>query len=167
MIEIEITREMYNVAWAKSRDMGKLKKSITQGDGNIAGFIGEALAHSVIGGIIANTKDYDIITENSLYIDVKTKRCKSEPLPHYEASVAAYNTVQLCDYYSFVRVEYINNEYTRGWYLGHMSKSEYYQKAKKLYAGDRDGDNHFKVKSNCYNVPISDLSLDFSVFKKV
>lgn len=165
MIEIEITPEMYRLAWAKSRDMGKLKKSITGGEGNIAGYLGEAIAFQVIGGKIANTLDHDIIAPNGLLIDVKTKRCTSEPLPHYECSVAAYNTIQKCDYYAFVRVEKIEENYTRGWYLGHISKLEYFNLARKLYKGQKDGDNWFKVKADCYNLPISDLSLDFGVFK--
>lgn len=165
MIEIKITDEMYRLAWAKSRDMGKLKKSITEGDGNIAGYLGEALALSVIGGRIENTLDYDIVAPNNIRIDVKTKRCTSIPLSHYECSVAAQNTVQDCDYYAFTRVEFLNGEYTRGWYLGHISKYEYYGLARKLFKGQRDGDNFFKVKANCYNLPISLLSLDFSLFK--
>lgn len=164
MIEVEITPEMYRLAWAKSRDMGKLKKSITEGEGNIAGYLGEIIANQFIGGEISNTYDYDIIAPNGAKIDVKTKRCKSEPLPHYECSVAAYNTVQKCDYYAFVRVECINNEYTRGWYLGHIQKDSYYYNSRKLFKGQRDGDNWFTVKADCYNLPITSLSTNLEVF---
>ena len=41
MIEIKITERMKQRAWRKARSMGKLKNSITAGDGNIAGFLGE------------------------------------------------------------------------------------------------------------------------------
>lgn len=157
MIEIKITDEIYRQAWAKSRDMGKLKNSITEGEGNIAGFIGEILANMVVGGKIENCKDYDLVGPDGIKFDVKTKRCTSEPLPSYECSVAAYNVVQKCDNYIFVRVEYIDNKYTRGWVLGYIPKAEYFQKARKLYKGQKDGSNWFTVKSDCYNLKIEDL----------
>ena len=161
MIEVKITDQMYRDAWAKSRDMGKLKNSITKGEGNIAGFIGESIALHVLGGDIQNNKDRDLILPNGKTVDIKTKRCTSEPLPHYECSVAAYNTVQKCDYYAFVRVEYINNEYTRGWFLGIIPKEEYFEKARKLFKGQKDGSNWFTVKADCYNLPISELKSEY------
>lgn len=157
MIEVKITDEMVRIAWAKSRDMGKLKNSITEGDGNLAGFIGEQVANLVIGGKIENSKDFDIIGPDGLTYDVKTKRCTSAPLPHYECSVAAFNVIQKCDKYAFVRVEYVGNKYTRAWYLGCIDKSKYFEIARKLYKGQKDGTNWFTVKSDCYNLKIGDL----------
>lgn len=157
MIEVAITDEMIRYAWAKSRDMGKLKNSITSGDGNLSGFIGEYIANQIIKGTIVNTLDYDIITEDGVKYDVKTKRCTSEPMPYYECSVAATNVIQDCDKYAFVRVEYIDNKYTRAWYLGSIDKKEYFSKARKLRKGQRDGDNWFVVKADCYNLKIEDL----------
>lgn len=157
MIEFKITDEMVRIAWAKSRDMGKLKKSITGGDGNLAGFIGEQVANLVIGGKIENSKDFDIVGPDGLTYDVKTKRCTSEPLPHYECSVTAFNIVQKCDKYAFVRVEFVNNKYTRAWYLGSIDKLKYFEIARKLYKGQKDGTNWFTVKSDCYNLKIEDL----------
>jgi hypothetical protein len=158
MIEFKITDEMVRKAWAKSIDMGKLKNSITEGDGNIAGFIGEQVANLVIGGTIVNTKDYDLVGPDGTTYDVKTKRCTSEPMTHYECSVAAYNTVQKCDKYIFIRVEFVDNKYTRAWYLGSIDKNLYFNKARKLYKGQKDGSNWFTVKSDCYNLKIEDLN---------
>lgn len=166
MLELSITDEIRRTAWAKSRDMGKLKNSITDGDGNLTGFIAEALALSVIGGKMENTYDYDFIAPNGLKIDTKAKKVTSAPMPHYECSVAAFNTSQACDYYAFVRVECIKGEYTRGWYLGHISKFRYYGLARFLKKGERDGDNFFCVKADCYNLAISELSMDLSVFNE-
>lgn len=162
MIEFKITDEMVRIAWAKSRDMGKLKKSITEGDGNIAGFIGEQVANLVIGGKIENSKDFDIVGPDGLTYDVKTKRCTSEPLPHYECSVAAFNVIQKCDRYAFVRVEHIDGKYTRAWYLGSINKVKYFEIARKLYKGQKDGTNWFTVKSDCYNLKIEDLENETS-----
>ena len=162
MIEFKVTDEMVRIAWAKSRDMGKLKKSITEGDGNIAGFIGEQVANLVIGGKIENSKDFDIVGPDGLTYDVKTKRCTSEPLPHYECSVAAFNIIQKCDRYAFVRVEHIDGKYTRAWYLGYINKVRYFEIARKLYKGQKDGTNWFTVKSDCYNLKIEDLENETS-----
>lgn len=164
MIEVEVSESMYRAAWAKSRDFKKLKNSITENDGVIDGMLGEMIALSVIGGAFKNTYDYDIITPSSLTVDVKSKKVTSPPMPHYDCSVAAFNTTQLCDYYAFVRVECIRGEYKRGWYLGHISKLRYYGLARFLKKGSRNGDNYFCVRADCYNLPISELSLDIKFF---
>jgi hypothetical protein len=157
MIEIEITQEMIIRATKKSLEMGEIRNSITSGMGNIAGFIGEQVANEVIKGIINNTYDYDII-ENNILWDVKTKRCTSRPRPHYECSIAALNTHQICTKYAFVRLEFSNDTWHKAYILGWLDKDEYYKKAKFLKKGDFDPDNNFTVKADCYNVKISDLN---------
>ena len=64
MIEVEITEDMKLRAWEKSKEMGVINNSIMKGDGNVAGFLGEEVANSVLRGIIVNTYDYDIVTGN-------------------------------------------------------------------------------------------------------
>ena len=137
MIEIQITEQMKQRAWRKARQMGQLNNSITKGDGNIAGFLGEEVANNVIKGNINNTYDYDIV-KNGVKYDVKTKRCTSEPKPHYECSVAAYNTKQECDEYAFVSVL---NDHSTAWYLGKISKKDFYKEAKFYKEGDLDPDS--------------------------
>ena len=73
MIEVKITPQMKKRAWAKARKMGKLRNSITRGQGNIAGFLGEEVANALIKGEVTNTYNYDIVYKNIKY-DVKTKR---------------------------------------------------------------------------------------------
>jgi len=157
MIEISITQEMIDRATKKSIEMGSIRNSITNGMGNMAGFIGEQAANEVIKGIINNTYDYDILQENVVW-DVKTKRCTSRPKPHYECSIAALNTHQKCTKYAFVRVEIRNDVWQKAYVLGWLDKDEYYKKSKFLKKGDFDPDNNFIVKSDCYNVKISELN---------
>ena len=157
MIEVEITDEMKRRAWVKARQMGEINNSITHGDGNIAGFIGEEVANAIIQGVVNNTYDYDIIKDDITY-DVKTKRCTSAPKDFYECSVAAYNTKQKCDRYVFVRLEYVNKRWGRAWVLGWMDKKKYFKKAVKLKKGDIDESNGFVVKANCHNMKIKDLN---------
>ncbi len=157
MIEVEIKPEMLKSACAKAFDMGEINNSITKGEGNIAGFLGEELVKHALDCTIENTKDYDLICQGLTY-DVKTKRCKSPPKPFYECSIAAYNTKQRCDRYIFVRIQFHNDTPVKAWILGWMDKKEYFKKAHKLKKGDIDDSNGFVVKADCYNLPIEDLN---------
>jgi hypothetical protein len=157
MIEVKITQEMLKSACEKAFDMGKIKNSITNGEGNIAGFLGEEVVKQLLDCEIKNTKDYDLFC-NGLKYDVKTKRCKSEPKPFYECSIAAYNTKQRCDRYIFVRILFHSDIPVKAWVLGWMNKKEYFKKAHKLNKGDVDESNGFVVKADCYNLPIEDLN---------
>ena len=158
MIEVKITEDMKKRAWAKAREMGGIKNSIMKGDGNIAGFLGEEVANVVIGGIINNTYDYDLVSEDGIKYDVKTKRCTSPPKPYYDCSVANFNTKQKCDRYVFVRIENKNKRWGRAWVLGWLTHDNYFKKARKLTKGQKDPSNGFIVRADCHNVAISELN---------
>ena len=64
MIEMAITEQMKEIARVKAEEMGKLYNSITRGDGNVAGFLGEAMVAKYTGAAMTNTYDYDL-----LYLD--------------------------------------------------------------------------------------------------
>ena len=153
MIEVKITEEMKKKAWRKAREMGEINNSITKGDGNIAGFLGEEVANSIIDGDVTNTYDYDIIKDGRKF-DIKTKRCTGEPKSYYDCSVAAFNTRQKCDEYVFVRIENIKGKWGRAWILGYYPKDEYFKDARFLKKGQKDGNNNFTVKADCYNMEI-------------
>ena len=158
MIEVKITEDMKKRAWANSMEMGVIKNSIMKGDGNIAGFLGEEVANVVIGGIINNTYDYDLVSEDGIKYDVKTKRCTSPPKPYYDCSVANFNTKQKCDRYVFVRIENKNKRWGRAWVLGWLTHDDYFKKARKLTKGQKDPSNGFIVRADCHNVAISELN---------
>ena len=158
MKELKINDEALRYSWAKARDLGKLKNSITDGDGNQAAFIGEYLVSEYLQGVLTNTYDHDILVPEGS-IDLKTKRVTSAPFPHYECSVADFNTKQACDFYAFARVECLNTKYTRAWFLGIIRKEEYFNKARKLIKGTKDGSNGFIVRADCYNLRIDQLYL--------
>ena len=151
MIEVTITDEMLLAARAKAVEMGKINNSILKGGGNVAGFLGEQVAMSVLGGDWNNTYDYDFTTEAGKRVEVKTKQTSVKPLPHYECSIAKFNTKQDCDAYAFVRVL---NDFSIGWFLGVLTKETYFDKANFLKKGDVDPSNNYTVKADCYNVRI-------------
>ena len=154
MIEVVITPAMLVEARDKAVEMGQLYNSITRGGGNIAGFLGEAIAQQVLGGSLKNTYDYDLVLDNGIKVDVKTKQTGYIPLDSYDCSIAALNTKQDCDYYCFVRVK---KDFSIGWYLGVYSKSDYINDAVFMKKGDIDPSNGYVVKSDCYNIKISQL----------
>lgn len=154
MIEIAISANMLVEARDKAADMGRLHNSIINGAGNIAGFIGEAIAHQVLGGELINTYDYDLVLPSGKTIDVKTKQTSVKPLETYECSIAALNATQKCDYYCFIRVK---NDFTVGWYLGVYDKKQYMDDAIFMKKGTVDSSNGYTVKSDCYNLKISEL----------
>lgn len=156
MIEVKVTDAMLIAAREKAVEMGQLNNSITRGQGNLAGFVGEEIALHVMGGVAANTYDYDLVLADGTKVDAKTKRTSVEPKPHYDCSVAKLNTKQDCDVYAFIRV---HNDLHVGWFLGWLTKDEYYAKARYLKKGDVDPANNFKVKSDCYNVSIEELNV--------
>lgn len=154
MIEVDITPEMVSLAQQKDKEMGTLRNSITKGEGNVVGFLGEIIANSVLKGRIENTYEYDIILSNGTTVDVKTKKTTAQPKPSYDCSVAAFNTKQKCTVYCFVRV---HSDLKKGWVLGMYDKKDYFTDAIFLQRGDVDPSNNYTVKSDCYNMKIQDL----------
>ena len=154
MIALNITDAMVVEARHKMLEMGLLHQSILNGGGTLAGFIGEQVALKVMGGKWLNTYDYDIMLDNGKTVDVKTKQTSVPPLNHYECSVAKLNTKQKCDMYAFVRVK---KDLSTAWFLGSKDKTEYFDNAVFKKKGDKDDDNNFVVRSDCYNMAITEL----------
>jgi|TARA_R110000796_G_scaffold173762_1_gene290738 hypothetical protein len=156
MIEVQITNAMREVAHDMSSEMGILKRSITRGQGNVYGFLGELVALDVLDGLHQNTMDYDIIVDG-YKIDVKTKKTTVKPKPDYDCSVADLTRKQNCDFYAFVRVL---SDQSVGWFLGVKKAEQYFKDARYIKKGDYDNSNGFTARANCYNMPISELEID-------
>lgn len=155
MIEVDIDQDTLDRAYNLSREMGRLRNSITKGEGNLAGFVGEIIVNDYLkGSTISNTYDYDIITKTGYTIDVKTKRTTVTPKDYYECSIANYNTKQKCYAYAFVRVDLNRN---LGWILGFYHKDRYFEDATFRRKGEKDPNNNFTFKADCYNMPIKNL----------
>jgi hypothetical protein len=154
MEEILITKDMINKAKTKANQMGKLNNSITKGQGNIAGFLGEEIVLNYLNENDNNSYDYDLVLKDGRKVDVKTKRTTVKPRTNYDCSVAAFNTKQKCDVYIFCR---ILNDMSRGWILGYKDKKDYFDEARFMKKNQIDPANNFRVKADCYNVAIEDL----------
>ena len=145
---------MINKAKAKANQMGTIKNSITKGQGNIAGFIGEEIVLNYLNEKDNNSYDYDLILKDGRKVDVKTKRTTVKPRTNYDCSVAAFNTKQKCDVYIFCR---ILNDMSKGWILGYKDKEDYFNEARFMKKNEIDPANNFRVRADCYNVAIEDL----------
>jgi len=158
IIEIPVTTPIMTMAHTKSIDMGILKNSITNGEGNLAGFIGEGLVFEYLmnnAEMVSweNTFEYDLILNKDIRIDVKTKRTSVKPKINYDCSVVA-NKRQDCDVYVFTRVK---NDFSVGWLLGYLPAKEYFEVANFMEKGTIDPSNGWKVSKDCYNIPIDEL----------
>ena len=160
MIEVKISDEMLLNARSKATEMGLLHNSILRGGGSIAGFLGEQIVLSTMGGKWDNSYDYDIVLDDGRKVEVKTKQTSAIPLPHYSCSISNFNTRQKCDIYAFTRVL---KDFSKGWFLGFMPKQEYFDKSKFMKKGDFDPDNGYEVRADCYNLYIEDLRHVFDV----
>lgn len=163
MIEVNITDEMMEEAKEKADEMGELKRSYLKGEGNITGFLGERIAKDILNANYANVDkinyDYDlIIPSTGITIDVKTKKTKVKPMPHYECGVMDYNSSsQKCDFYAFVRIK---DDYSVGWFLGVKEKYKYILESTFSPKGTLDTRNNFEQMTDSYNLEISKLDLE-------
>jgi hypothetical protein len=155
MIPVKITDDMFLKAREKNSEMGLLRNSIIKGNGSIAGFLGEQIVLEVLGGEWVNTYEYDIVLENGLKVEVKTKQTTVTPKPDYSCSISNFNTHQQCDIYAFTRVM---KDYSMGWYLGYCTPAEYFDKANFVKKGDFDPSNNWTSHADCYNLPIQELN---------
>jgi hypothetical protein len=154
MIEVEVDSRIIGLSRSRAIKMGVINNSITQGDGSIAGFVGEYITADILDGEVMDTYDYDILLRNYDTVDVKTKRVSSAPKDYYSCSVANFNTKQKCTYYAFTRVL---NDISKAWYLGKISRERFYDIATFHKMGDIDPDNSFIFRADCYNIPIREL----------
>lgn len=155
-LEIGITPEMRARASAKSKEMGTLRNSITEGEGNIAGFLGEEMFLAAFPDAESlNTYQFDIRMKGATF-EIKTVRTSVTPRDYYYAHVANYNTSQRANYYVFARVLYSG---TKGWLLGYVPKAEFKEKAIFKQEGELDDTYEFEFRfpATCYNMAYKDL----------
>ncbi len=158
MRQFAVTNQALERVKQRASRLPLLNNSIRNGEGSIVAYIGEEVVKKVLNGKIEDTYDYDIIYNDDIKVDVKTKERTVAPRENYNCTVADFNTKQDCDEYAFVSVL---NDHSKAWYLGKISKAEFYQKAKFYRKGELDPDSppskNFYFRADCYNIPISEL----------
>jgi hypothetical protein len=145
-------------AKALSKPLEGLRNSITAGQGSLAGCLGEVCLRDYLrasGTQVEIVGDYqfDLLVDSKYTIEVKTKRCTSEPKPHYEGSVALFNDRQSTKYYAFTRVD---TERQLCYLMGYITKKRFFRVARKMAQGDQDSNlvngEPFQIRADCWNI---------------
>lgn len=147
------TLNISDTLWVQARKnsikLGQLPNSFTNGEGNLAGMIGELTVAKYLNVKLDNTYDYDMIYKD-IKIDVKTKRTSVEPKDYYLCTVPA-KRLQACDVYYFTRV--LSN-YSQVYLLGWIKASDFIDDSKLFLKGEQEPDTDFVFKQDCYAIPI-------------
>lgn len=148
--QIEMAKELYTFT--------KLKGSITEGESNIYGALGEVVVYDYFKGRgfavdFNSTFDYDLVIGRYL-VDVKTKKTTAIPRNNYLCSIAAYNIRQNCDFYFFLR---ITERLDVCYLLGYIKKADFFSEAIFNRKGEIDV-NGWTFKADCYNLQIHMLT---------
>lgn len=155
MIELVITES--DRAWAKEQALalGKLPGSMTHGERNEHGLLGEILVCNYMGAKIEHTNHYDMV-KNGHRIEVKTKCCAFKPELDYEVDVIARINEPQCDYYAFVRML---TDKSKAWFLGGISKEAFYKQSIFRAKGERNPDrpDGWKQHIDSYCLKIREL----------
>lgn len=150
MLELEIPIDIIEKARQRASAQSVNKFTISS-DGRLYGFIAEEIFLSLFGGVLKNTKHYDIEL-NGKKIDIKAKSCNTPPKMDYIASISNYQKDHDADIYVFFRID---RNLTKCWLLGGLSKEEFYKISTFMPKGERDGS--FVCKTDMNNVLISQL----------
>lgn len=153
---IEITPELL----AEATDLYNfkcLKNSITNGESQIYGALGEVIAMFYLRSKGKSVKyqgdyNYDIIS-NGVKIDVKTIRTDKEPTDDFNANISAFNSTQQTDFYLWCAVS-VDMSY--GYLIGYLEKDEFYKIAELKKKGEIDW-GKWTFKSDTYTTKVKNL----------
>ncbi len=160
MIRLTLTDDDIRLAERRADALGVLRNSITNGRSNVYGMLGEAVVRRYLGNAASeadDTRDYDIQLTSGMTLEVKTKKTRVVPRPHFESSVCLHNARQRCDAYVFVRVHVDYATDRRAWLLGYLPRPVFFRISRVLRKGDFDPRNRYTVKATCRNVTSTQL----------
>ena len=148
------TAEDVAEAFNRSKALGNLKTSFTNGKGNMTGFLGEVAFEKTFKkftyvGDKSYTHDYEY---RGLKVDVKAKKCSSKPRLDYNASVVKTKYQQVRGRRILLR-EGTRRTSKRVWLCGWSPKKSIIHKNRLNKKGERDSDG-FRFKADGYNIEI-------------
>ena len=161
MEKLEWDSDMVKDADEWAAELGILNNSITAGDGNFAGRLGElALAKHLNVLRVQDDYWYDLIYKGQT-VEVKTKRRTADPAMFYDVSVAKTSTHQQPDRYAFISITgewgWDGRKVKNVWLCGFMDRDEFFDKARLMRKGKVDKSNGFKTHADMYNLEIGEL----------
>jgi hypothetical protein len=152
-VAINMTSEQIERA-SSLYSFGALKNSVTKGEGNVVGALGEIAVFDYFSQrakvVFDSTRDFDMII-NGFKIDVKTSRSNFDALAHYHFIFFDVNTTQNCDFYFFVHYNITTDV---AFLVGYLKPSRFYELATFHRKGERRhtvGNFLEDTFSVCYN----------------
>ena len=170
MYIIPHTQDMLNTAFEKAARLGPLNNSITRGQGNAAGYLGEEAVASYLDAEIVSSDEgtnkfnHDLILPNGTRAEVKSKRRTVAPKDFYEVSVAKSSLHQKPDLYIFVSLHFTRTEKKNGvvrykdlkdvWLVGQKDYKDYLEQASFTQF---EGRNYYVPANMMFNMYMKDL----------
>ena len=162
MLQLPFDKGMIRRATEWAENLGGIYNSITKGDGNYAGRLGELALAKHLSVEVEDRKDYDIIYEGKK-IEVKTKRRAVKPKPEYTVNVAATSKHQKPDSYAFLSLEYLDrdsaghySDLLNVWLCGYKDAEQFFEEAEFWLKGTTDPP-FFTAHRDMYVMKIGEL----------
>ena len=144
MLQLPFDNKMIREATDWAENLGGIYNSITKGDGNYAGRLGELALAKHLGVEVEDHKDYDLIYNNSK-VEVKTKRRATKPKQNYTVNIASTSRHQKPDTYAFLSVEYSDrdsggnySDLLKIWLCGYKNADQFFEEAEFWPKGTPD-----------------------------
>ena len=162
MLQLPFDNKMIREATNWAENLGGIYNSITKGDGNYVGRLGELALAKHLGVEVEDHKDYDLIYNDSK-VEVKTKRRATKPKQNYTVNIASTSRHQKPDTYAFLSVEYSDrdsggnySDLLKIWLCGYKSAEQFFEEAEFWPKGTPDPP-FFKAHSDMYVMKIGEL----------
>ena len=162
MLQLPFDNKMIREATNWAENLGGIYNSITKGDGNYVGRLGELALAKHLGVEVEDHKDYDLIYNDSK-VEVKTKRRATKPKSNYTVNIASTSRHQKPDTYAFLSVEYSDrdsggnySDLLKIWLCGYKSAEQFFEEAEFGPKGTPDPP-FFKAHSDMYVMKIGEL----------
>ena len=162
MLQLPFDNEMIRAATEWAENLGGIYNSITRGDGNYAGRLGELALAKHLGVEVEDHKDYDLIYNNSK-VEVKTKRRATKPKQNYTVNIASTSRHQKPDSYAFLSLEYSDrdsagrySDLLKIWLCGYKDADQFFEEAEFWPKGTTDPP-FFTAHRDMYVMKIGEL----------
>jgi hypothetical protein len=157
MIKLELSNDQFKRA-EKLYDFKALNNSITKGESNIFGAIGEIMVNDYFVGKGADvdfksTYDYDMIIDG-YKVDVKCKATNYQPKDYFNCAIPAIQARQKCDFYFFTFATY---DFKTCYLAGYKQKADYFKESRFVKKGEIDHSN-WEFKADNYILTIGNIT---------
>lgn len=156
-IEFDVTQDMLTEAKERNKvffqkygHLGTHRKNVEKQ--RMTGYLAEIAIKNSLPHLEYSKNDTVDFLYKKKSFDSKSQGCNSIPLPYYAATLYEEQDKRDADFYIFNRVQ---NDFTKVWILGFISKKEFMEKSVLMPAGTRN--NNFVYDNPRYELEIRNL----------